>query len=223
MRLLFALLAVLGLCACDQVYSRKPFVPEAREQGDPELRSGFWIADGYKDDTCPFSPRQLAFRWPDCAAAAMYQRGQWWMVTKDRMILAQTVRLMPNATPGKILDEPFLAQSHWTNEVFKDARFSAPRDADNPFFGWVYAQVTPTKLDAADRIVEARVVRPVCGPPQTATLQDKPVLTRDRFKSFPGLTVVGTACVAPDLETLMRVLKSSDAGATTIHWVRDPS
>ena len=223
MRPLLALLALLALGACDQVYSRKPFVAEAREQGDPELRPGFWVADGYKDEACPFNPRQLAFRWPDCAVAAMYQRGQWWMVTKDRMILAQTVRLMPNAAPGKLLGDPLLAQSHWTNEVFKDARFPAPRDADNPFFGWTYAKVTPTRLDAADRIVEARVVRPACGPPQSATLQDKAAPNRDRFKPFPGLTVVGTACVVGDLDTLMQVLGRSEAGATTIRWVRDPS
>ncbi len=221
MRFLMLAFAALTLGACDQVYSRTPLISEAREQGDPELRPGLWQLAGYQDPACQFDIRQPTFRWPECAAGAEYQRGQWWLVSRQNRLLAQTVRLTEAdpAQPGLQV----LAQSHFSADVFADPRIRPPQTADNPMFGWTYAALTVVKTDAAARIVEAKVIQPRCGPVQPAQLKDGAFTAKaGAYKTYPGLTLVGTACAAKDLDTIKAALKlSGDSEPRTIRWLRD--
>ena len=213
MRTLLIVLAALALGACNTVYSRTPLLSEAAHQGDPQLRPGLWQFGVYQDDKCPFDIRLPVARWPDCATGLEYQPGQIWLVSKRQRLLAQTVRLAPG--------DPVLAQRHFSTDVLKDPRAPEPRDADNPFFGWTYAALTVVKTDGADRIVEARMIEPICGPlPPPAPGGAAPTVT-DR--PFPGLKIVKTNCVAQDLDTVKAALALSEplVQAQTIRWIRD--
>ena len=61
-RLILLLLVFPLLAACNQVYTRRPLISEAREQGDPEFRPGLWKVGGDKADdplNCPFDIRKF--------------------------------------------------------------------------------------------------------------------------------------------------------------------
>jgi hypothetical protein len=213
MRALLAALAALALGACNQVYSRTPLLGEAPARpGDPDLRPGLWSIEGMRDDKCPFDIRQTINHWPDCATAAEYRNGQLWLITPHERILAQNVKLAG--------DDPVLMQQHWLPDALKDPRAPEPTDSDNPFFGWTYASLTVVRTDALGRIMEARMLAPACGPLPAggAGYTDRP---------FPGLTMVKSNCVAPDLDTVRAALARSQAlvpaqiASSTIRWIRD--
>ncbi len=216
MRALFLALAALTLSvtlgACNQVYSRAPLLSEAHEAGDPEFRPGLWRISGY-EDRCAFDIRKRLRDWPDCAVGVEFRRGQMWLVSGHQRVLAQAQRL----TEGP----PILLQARWTSAIFSDPRVPEPRDTDNPLFGWVYAAVTPGRLDDNGRMIEATMVQALCGPPPLAPTGRPPRLASDH--PFPGLTVSGNNCVAKDLDTVKTVLAlSAGLGAPqTMKWVRD--
>ena len=222
MRTLLILLAALALGACNEVYSRTPLLPEAFHQGDPQLRPGLWQFGDGGSYNCPFNIRQPVARWPDCAMGFDYEDGQFWAVSPRReRTLAFKIRLAAG--------EPILVQTHWSLDALKDPRMPEPPNADNPFFGWTYTGLTVVRTDAADRIMEARMVEAQCGPLpangaasptapgtplQRANVTDHP---------FPGLKLVGGNCVAEDLDTVKDAIRLSAAlgEPQTIRWVRD--
>lgn len=219
MRACLIVLAALALGACNDVYSRAPLAAESFQRGDPQLRSGLWQLGTELDSACRFDIRQPVARWPDCAAAFEYRHpGQFWAVSKRERRRAFTVRL--------VAGDPVLAQAHWNLDILGDPRSPEPPNADTPFFGWMYAGLTVTRTDAADRITEARMVAARCGPPpqspQAAVGGQAPAgLVTDQ--PFPGLKIVGASCVADDLDTVMGAIRQSAAlgEAQVIHWVRD--
>lgn len=212
MRALLLALAAFALCACNQVYSRAPLIEEAHQAGDPEFRPGLWLISGYAD-RCDFDIRKRQRDWPDCAVAVEFRRGQMWLTSGHQRLLAQTQRLTEGA--------PILLQGHWTRDIFSDPRVPEPRDVDNPFYGWVYAAITPTRLDPDGRIREASLVQALCGPPPLHPTGRPPRLASQQ--PFPGLTVSGDNCIAKDLDTVKKALALS-AGLgepQTMKWVRD--
>ncbi len=219
MRTILVVLAALVLGACNEVYSRTPLLPEAFQRGDPQLRSGLWqLSDGAAFN-CPFDIRQRLDRWPDCAVGFEYQSGQFWMVSRSQRILAFTVRLAPG--------EPILVQEHWSLDALKDPRAPEPLNADNPFFGWSYNALTVVRTDAADRIIEAKMVEAQCGPlPAKAdppAADGKPLRAPVTDRPFPGLKIVGANCVAADLDTVRAALRQSASlgEPRTVRWIRD--
>ncbi|HEY4030380.1 MAG TPA: hypothetical protein VGM25_08555 [Caulobacteraceae bacterium] len=224
MRLIPALLIALALPAlgaCNQVYTRKPLLGEAREQGDPELRPGLWKSgdDTEEQRRCPFDIRKRLGDWPDCATALEVRRGQIFFVSRHERALAFTYRLVEGP--------PVLMQLHLSEEAFKDARVPEPKNTDNPMYGWTYAAITPTKTDEAARITEARMVQADCGPLLTQGAAPpaggKPVTENVTSHPYAGLTIVGNNCVAEDLDTVENALAESARlkPPAPMRWIRD--
>jgi len=214
---LSALLAAPALAACNQVYSRTPLIAERRQGGDPEFRPGLWLVDtALPDDACPgFDIKKRQRDWPDCAVAVEFRRGQMWLVSSHRRVLAQTQRLAPG--------EPILVQAHWTTDIFSDPRAPEPRNAENPFFGWTYAWVEPERTDPNGRMIQARYVIAGCGPPHPVRRQGGRFVTEPPAELFPGLARAGLNCTAKDLDTVKAALAASAAadGWRSMRWVRD--
>lgn len=210
--ILLAVLALPVLSACNQVYTRQPLLSEAHEGGDPEFRPGLWSVSGHNED-CRFDIRRPLRDWPDCAIGIEFRRGQMFFVTGHDRALAQTLRLVDG--------DPILVQGKWRTDILKDPRAPEPRDTENPFYGWVYYAVTPVRMDAGGKMLEARLVEAACGPlPAAEPGKPAPKVT-DR--PFPGLQIVRDACQAKDLDTVRRALQLS-AGLgepRTLKWVRD--
>ena len=224
MRLVPALsiaLVLPALAACNQVYTRKPLLSEAREQGDPELRPGLWKGAERPEDerACPFDIRRRLADWPDCATALEVRRGQIFFVSRHERSMAFTYRLVEGP--------PILMQLHMSTDALKDSRVPEPKDTDNPFYGWTYAAITPVKTDAAARVIEAQMVQADCGPllPQgPAPLPGKdPVLENVTSHPYSGLTVVGTNCVARDLDAVRNAMAESAKvkPPSPMRWIRD--
>lgn len=217
MRLPAILLAVLALPllgACNQVYSRQPLVSEAHEGGDPEFRPGLWSLSGV-NESCVFDVRKRTRDWPDCAVAIEFRRGQMFLTSGHDRLLAQTQRLVEGS--------PILLQAHWQTAVLADPRAPEPKDTDNPFYGWTYYAITPTRMDGEGHIREATVVQALCGPLPTAPLrigQQPPKVTD---KPYAGLQVVRDNCVAKDLDAVKRSLALSETlgEPRQLKWVRD--
>ena len=209
--ILLALLALPLLAACNQVYTRQPLIGEAHEGGDPEFRPGLYSITGYNPDNCIFDIRKTLSAWPECAVGVELRRGQMFFVSAHDRALAQTLRFVDG--------DPIIVQGKWHTDVLKDRRAPEPKTTDTPFYGWIYYAVTPTRMDGEGHIREATVVQAQCGPlpppgPGGRGVTDRP---------FPGLTVVGSDCVAKDLETVKRVLALSAGLARPyeLKWVRD--
>ena len=204
---LAALALPLVLGGCDNtVYSRLPLVGQRHEGGDPEFRPGLYLISGF-EDRCQFDIRKKLSLWPDCAVGAEFKRGEMWLVSNHQRVLAQTQRF--------ISGEPVIVQSHWSTDVLRDSRAPEPKNAENPFFGWTYTAVTPTKTDPAGRIMEAKLTPALCGPPAAGKAStDQP---------FAGLTPSGTNCIAKDFDTVRNALAQSVGigQSRTIRWVRD--
>jgi hypothetical protein len=212
-------LALPALAACNQVYSRRPLLSEAREQGDPELRPGLW-STAHAPDNCPFDIRRRLGDWPDCAVALEVRRGQIFSVSRHERALFQTYRLVDG--------QPLLMQSHLSGEVFKDPRVPEPKDTDNPVYGWTYAAITPLKTDAAGRITEAQMVQAECGPvpapaPAAPPPPGRPAPAAVTAQPFAGLVIVGANCVAKDLDAVKNALAESAKlkPPSPIRWIRD--
>jgi len=210
--ILLAVLALPALAACNQVYSRTPLFSEAHEGGDPEFRPGLWKIGDDSDGpfNCPFDIRKRLRDWPDCAVAAEFRRGQMFLLDAHHRYLAQTIRMVDG--------QPILVQSHWMTDVLADRRAPEPRDTDNPFYGWTYAAVTVKRMDQDGHIMQAEMVQADCGP-----LNDGgPSRTRTNHP-FAGLTLVGAACVAKDMDTVKNALSESAKinPAVPMRWIRD--
>jgi hypothetical protein len=213
-RLTILLLALPLLAACNKVYTRRPLVSEAREQGDPEFRPGLWKVGGDGADdplNCPFDIKKSRRDWPACAAGLELRRGgQLFVVDGHDQIEAGNLRLLDG--------QPIVMQLHLHTDIFRDPRVPQPKDADNPFYGWTYAAVTVVKTDAAARITEAQLAWADCGPLDrggpSAGRTDHP---------FAGLGMVGANCVAKDLDTVKDALaQSAKIGAPVpMRWIRD--
>jgi hypothetical protein len=197
MRALLLALAALSLCACNQVYSRKPLIDEARLSDDPEFHQGLWSITGY-EDRCQFEPKKPLRDWPECAVGVEFRRGQMYLVTGHSRAFAQTMRLIAG---DPVKEEPILVQGHWRTDVFADPRVPEMKDTDNPVYGWTYAWVTPVRTDGAGRMLEAKLVQGVCGP--------LPIGARVTNRPFAGLQVVNQNCVAKDLATVKSALAAS--------------
>jgi hypothetical protein len=212
MRLIPILLAFPLLAACNQVYSRQPLVGEAHEGGDPELRPGLWSLSGV-NETCQFDIRKPLRDWPDCGVGLEIRRGQMFLVSAHNRLYAQSQRFVDG--------DPILLQAHWKTDVLADPRAPEPKDTDNPFYGWTYYAVTPTRMDGEGHIREATVVQALCGPlPPARPINPAPKVT-DR--PYAGLKVVRDNCVAEDLEAVKRslALSASLGEPRTLKWVRD--
>lgn len=212
MRLIPILFAALMLAACNQVYTRQPLFSEAHEVGDPEFRPGLWSVSGYNED-CKFDIRRPLRDWPDCAIGVEFRRGQMFFITGHDRALAQTLRFVDG--------DPILIQGKWHTDVLKDPRAPEPKDADNPFYGWVYYAVTPGRTDGGGKMMEAKLVQAQCGPlPAAPAGKPAPKLT-DR--PYPGLVVVRDNCQAKDLDTVKQALRLSagQGEPRTLKWVRD--
>jgi hypothetical protein len=208
--ILFAVLALPLLAACNQVYTRQPLLSEAHQAGDPEFRPGLWSVTGY-DQGCQFDIRKPLRDWPDCAIGIEFRRGQMFFVTGHDRALAQTLRLVEG--------DPILVQGKWHTDILKDPRAPEPKDTDNPFYGWVYYAVTPVRLDGGGRMLEAKLVEADCGP-APAGQAGRP---RVSDRPFAGLQVVRDNCQAKDLDAVKQALRLS-AGLgepRTLKWVRD--
>lgn len=212
MRALALILAVLLLTACNQVYSRQPLLEERHEGGDPEFRPGLWSLSGV-NEACAFDIRRPLRDWPDCAVGLEFRRGQLFLVSGHNRLEAQSQRLLDG--------DPILLQAHWKTDVLADARAPEPRDTDNPFYGWTYYAVTPTRMDGEGHIREAQVVQALCGPPPPAPAGRLAPKVTDR--PYPGLQVLRDNCVAKDLEAVRRALALSAGRGEpkTLKWVRD--
>ena len=214
-RLPIVLLAVLALpllAACNQVYARQPLISEAHEGGDPEFRPGLYSVTGYNED-CKFDIRKPLRDWPACGIGIEFRRGQMFFVTGHDRALAQTLRFVDG--------DPIIVQGKWHTDVLKDPRAPEPRDTDNPFYGWVYYAVTPTRMDGEGHIREATVVQALCGAlPPAEPGRSAPKVTD---QAFPGLQVVRDNCQAKDLDTVKRaLLLPAGLGETrTLKWIRD--
>ena len=212
MRSALILLAALFLAACNQVYTRQPLLSEAHEGGDPEFRPGLWSLSGV-NDTCVFDIRKPLRDWPDCGAGIEFRRGQMYLVSAHNRFYAQNQRLIDG--------DPILLQAHWHTEVLADPRAPEPKDTDNPFYGWTYYAITPTRTDGEGHIREATVVQALCGPmPDVQPRKPAPKVT-DR--PYAGLKVVRDNCVAQDLDAVKNALAlSATLGEPrTLKWVRD--
>lgn len=212
MRLVPILLASLLLAACNQVYSRQPLVGEAHEGGDPELRPGLWSLSGV-NESCAFDIRKPLRDWPDCGVGLEIRRGQMFLVSAHNRLYAQSQRFVDG--------EPILVQAHWKTDVLADPRAPEPKDTDNPFYGWTYYALTPTRMDGEGHIREATVVQALCGPlPAARPLNPAPKVT-DR--PYAGLKVVRDNCVAEDIDAVKRslALSASLGEPRTLKWVRD--
>jgi hypothetical protein len=213
-RLMILLLALPLLAACNQVYTRRPLVSEAREQGDPEFRPGLWKVGGDGADDplrCTFDIRKFRRDWPACAGGLEIRRGgQLFVVNGHDRAEAGSLRLVDG--------QPILLQLHLHTDLFRDPRVPEPRDTDNPFYGWTYAAVTVVRTDAAARIVEARLVWADCGPP----VHDAPSASRTDHP-FAGLVMVGNNCTAKDLDTVKAALAQSARTGKPVpmRWIRD--
>lgn len=213
--ILLAVLALPLLAACNQVYTRRPLISEAREQGDPEFRPGLWKVGGEGGDDplrCPFDIRKFRRDWPACAAGVELRRGgQMFVVNGHDRVEAGNLRLVDG--------QPILLQLHLHTDLFRDPRVPEPKDTDNPFYGWTYAAITPLRTDAAGRIVEAQMVRAACGP---LSGHDGPSASRTS-QPFAGLAMVGNNCVAKDLDTVKAALaRSAGLGQSLpLRWIRD--
>jgi hypothetical protein len=211
-RLMLLLLALPLLAACNQVYTRLPLISEAHEGGDPEFRPGLYSVAGYNED-CKFDIRKRSRDWPDCGVGVEFRRGQMFFVTSHDRALAQTLRFVDG--------DPILVQGKWRTDVLRDPRTPEPKDTDNPFYGWVYYAVTPTRMDGEGHIREATMVQAQCGPLPVAQPGRPAARVTDR--PFAGLTVVHDNCQARDLDTVKRTLQLS-AGlgeSRVVKWVRD--
>jgi hypothetical protein len=213
-RLMLMLLALPLLVACNQVYSRQPLVSEAREQGDPEFRPGLWKVDSPNDDPlqCPFDIRKYRRDWPVCAGGLEIRRGgQLFVVDRNNRGEGGSFRLVDG--------QPILMQLHLHTDLFRDPRVPEPKDTDNPFYGWTFAGVTVVKTDAANRITEAQLAWAACGPPPD---HDGPSASHTNHP-FPGLVIVGSNCVAKDLDTVRSALAQSAkfGPPVSMRWIRD--
>jgi hypothetical protein len=217
MRLIPLLLALPLLAACNQVYTRAPLVGERHEGGDPEFRPGLWSVSGY-NDTCDADLRKPLREWPDCAVGIEFRRGQMFLTSSHQRYLAQTQRLIGEIREG---GDPILVQAHWQTEILADPRAPEPKDADNPFYGWIYYAVTPTRLDPDGRIREASVVQALCGPLPLGQPGKAAPKVSDR--PFAGLTVKNDNCIAKDLDVVKRALTLSSglSEPRVLKWVRD--
>ena len=212
MPLLLALLLLPALAACNQVYSRQPLIGEAHEGGDPEFRPGLWSISGYNTD-CAFDIRKPLREWPDCAVGAEFRRGQMFLVSSHNRLLAQTQRLMDGA--------PILLQAHWETDILNDRRAPEPKDTDNPFYGWTYYAITPTRSDDHGHIREATLVQAQCGLVPLGTPGRPAPKVTDR--PYARLQVVRDNCVAKDLDAVRNALALTAAIGEphVMKWVRD--
>jgi hypothetical protein len=212
MRLIPILLAALFLAACNQVYTRQPLLSEAHEGGDPEFRPGLWSLSGVNQD-CAFDIRKPLRDWPDCGVGIEFRRGQMYLVSAHNRFHAQNQRLIDG--------DPILLQAHWHTEVLADSRAPEPKDTDNPFYGWTYYAIMPTRSDGEGHIREATVVQALCGPMPLAQPRKPAPKVTDR--PYAGLKVAGDNCVAQDLDAVKAALAlSATLGEPrTLKWVRD--
>ena len=189
-------LAALLLGACDDlVYSRAPVLEERFRPGDAELRPGLWSFGGRQlDGSCVFDIHERVARWPDCATGVEARRGQLWLVARNERLLFATVKLAAG--------DPVLAQAHWVPDVEKDPRAPEPTSADSPAFGWTYGALTALRLDAAGRIMEARLAPATCA-------------------AAPALKRVKANCVAEDLAAVRQALAQAAGAPMVLRWVRD--
>jgi hypothetical protein len=203
---LLALVAVLGLSACNTVISTKPLFFAADTKGGPHLRDGLWLTQQRSDAPCEGDLTGPVESWPKCFDSFVVRGDAILDVDRD-------------ATPPKTETLPFVLAAGdppiWQLPV--------PRQEDGAEVAFVFFGVEAVKTDDQGRITEYRIWSAMCGPPPPKADGKE----RGTHDPLPGMKMdpQGVNCEPEDAEAVRRSVKASrawdDAAVPGARWVRD--
>ncbi|MDO9222808.1 MAG: hypothetical protein Q7U20_03750 [Caulobacter sp.] len=205
MRILFSLLFILLLGACNRVHSDQPLFFAGGAPDAPRLRDGLWVIES-GDEPCRFDRARPVTRWPDCAD---------WMLVRGGEILGYDA-------PGK---GDVTGVGEWTSIPYVLApgaplilQLAMREDGkvDYQYFGL-------DRIAGVDQDIAAFAIWPVqCGaPPPPAPQGEKPRYVT--LTPLPGMILKDDGCTTDSADAVRAAAGPSRAwteDSGKARWVR---